>query len=106
MNSGAPFTPGLGANYNQQVSATTSSATATLSAGMSSLRIANGGTAPIAFRTGLAAAGTLTAVFATDTVVLPGDTRIFTIPDTYDTVAVITGTGTATVYLSRGQGNN
>lgn len=104
MNADAPFSPGQGSGYNQTISATSSSQTVTLTAGTGVLRIAVTGANPIAFRTGLASAGIVTAVFATDTVMLPGSTEVFSMNNQFDTVAVISS-GTAMAYLSRGEGN-
>jgi hypothetical protein len=100
MTSNAPFTPGVGAGYNQSVSATTTAASVTLTAGSGSLRIANAGAGAIAYATGK---GSATAVMGANCAVLSGESRIFSIPIDHDTVSVVSAS-TSTVYLSRGEG--
>lgn len=83
------------------LSATTSSVSGSVPvAGGEMLIITNTGTTPVFFRTGSGSATALT----TDLPILPGSAVTVTRPTTHDYAAVITGTGTATVYVTPGWG--
>ena len=63
-------------------------------------RVYNGSAAMAFVRFGV---GAQTAVL-TDSFVAPGNTEVFSIPPTVDTVAAILSTGTGNVYFQRGMG--
>lgn len=96
------FSPSFG--KGQSISATTSSSSVTLTepgiTGCSALHVYNSGTGAVFVRWGVGAQTATTA----DMPIPPGGTRIFN-KDVADTVAAITASGTATVYVMPGQGS-
>jgi len=93
-----PFTPGGTVN----VAATTTTANVALASGAKDqVMVTNNAGGSLAFVAFGSSAVTATA--ATSTPVLPGAAYIFTV-GTATHMAAITGTGTATVYATAGQG--
>lgn len=92
-----PFSP---TGPTVTLSATTTTSNGNINAGSAALRVVNAGTAAAFIRWGT---GAQTAVI-TDLPILPSSMEIFCIPPSATNVGVITGTGTATVYVTPGEG--
>jgi hypothetical protein len=92
-----PFAPD--SNGTQTVSATTTSASVTVSAYSSAVMITNAGTGTAFVRFGTGAQTATTA----DTPILPSMYYVLS-KGQNTTVAVVCGTGTATVYVTTGEG--
>jgi hypothetical protein len=82
------------------VSCTTTSADETISGHKGQIVVYNAGTVAVFMRTGI---GAQTAV-TTDYPVAPGSTQTLSIPTNHNTVGAITGSGTATLYVTPGEG--
>lgn len=96
-----PFAPVYGGTV--AVSATTTSASGTLGAAgtaATALLVSNAGTVAVAVRVGT---GAQTATIA-DCVILGGQSRVLAKAPGADTVAAITASGSATVYVTPGEG--
>lgn len=98
-----PFTPNF--SKTKSISVTSTTASVTLDAtdsgtGNMVMRIANAGTATAFVRWGN---GAQTAL-VTDLPILSGTVEVFSKTDNVDTVAAITSSGTATLYITCGEG--
>jgi hypothetical protein len=92
-----PFSPGATAN----LSVTTSTGNVALPSGAGSrFLLQNSGANPFFFKVGNSS---VTAA-VTDTPLLAGESRVFTLDPSATTIAAITGTATATLYVTRGEG--
>lgn len=98
MSIGVPFTPVFGATV--ALSATTTSSSATVQSGWQTWAITNAGTATVFVRWGVTTATATTADFP----LLPGAGLAISPGLAADKVAVITAVGTATVYVTPGNG--
>ena len=97
MASPLPFTPGASIS----LSVTSSTAVGALPTGSGTVfRICNDGTVTVFFKA-TTVAGTAAT---TDTPILPGATELFTLDPAAVSIAAITGTGTATLRVTRGEG--
>jgi hypothetical protein len=93
-----PFSPGASAT----LAITTSSANVQLPSGSGTrFLLQNSGTAPIFFATG----GSTVTATASSTPLLGGEAKVFTLDPSATYIAGIVGTGTATLYITRGEGN-
>lgn len=96
-----PFTPKIGKSFS--LSASTTSAAQSLDsvqAGAKSWRIYNAGNVPVFVKWGSGAQTATTAAVP----LAPGAVEVFGKLDSWDGVAVITASGTATVYFTPGEG--
>jgi len=100
MTALAPFKPHFGTN--QVLTPAAASAAVAIGFGDKSVRVCNSGAAVGYFRTGVAAAGTVTAT-AADVPVLPGESLVIEKPQDHDTLAHISATGT-TFQVMSGEG--
>jgi hypothetical protein len=90
-----PFTLNGGTTV---ISATTTSSDETFAPRYGVIRVYNAGTVPVHIRSGV---GAQTAVL-TDMPIAGGYTEYFSVPTNHNTIAGITGSGTATVYVTEG----
>ena len=93
-----PFTPVTAGTLT--ASATTSSSSVTLTIINQAVRCYNAGSVPVFVRF---TKGASTAVVATDMPLAPGVVEVFNVGIS-DTISVITGSSTATVYFTSGEG--
>lgn len=92
-----PFSPGP----TVTLAATATSADVVIPAGFNVIRVVNAGTGIAFFRTGTSAQTAL----VTDTPILPSSYEVFTVPqNTTHFAAICAAAGTATIYITVGEG--
>lgn len=98
MSNPQPFSPGASAS----LSVSTSTSNITLpSGGGTQFLLQNEGTDAVYFATGDSSVTASTG----GTPLLGGESRIFTLDPSATTIAAITGSGSATLHITRGEGN-